>query len=68
MAKPEDKTLALGIDEVFEKLGGSEGLLLWASSSPERLDKFYQWYLGKRLPNQLSGPDGAPLVIRIKDI
>ena len=68
MAKPDESTFAEDVAEVYEKLGGAESLLLWASSTPERLDKFYQYFLAKRLPNEVTGADGAPILIQLKQV
>jgi len=61
-------TYAEDVGEVYDRLGGWEGLLEWAQSSPDRLDKFYQYFLAKRLPNEVTGEGGGPLVIQLKQV
>jgi len=61
-------TYAEDVAEVYDRLGGWEGLLEWAQSSPDRLDKFYQYFLAKRLPNEVTGEGGGPLVIQLKQV
>jgi hypothetical protein len=55
------------MDEVFDRLGGWEALFEWAQSSPDRLDKFYQ-LIAKRLPNEVTGEAGGPLLIQLKQL
>jgi hypothetical protein len=54
-------------DEVFDRLGGADGLLEWASSSADNLKLFYQ-LIGRRLPNEVTGQDGGPLLIQLKQL
>jgi len=56
------------VAEVYDRLGGWEGLLEWAQSSPDRLDKFYQFFLAKRLPNEVTGTEGGPILIQLKQV
>lgn len=65
MSDPIDYVAAM--DEVFDKLGGVDGLLEWAQESPENLETFYK-LIAKRLPNEVTGPDGGELVIQFKQI
>ena len=56
------------VNDVYDRLGGMEGLYEWAASSPDRLDKFYQWFLSKRLPNEVTGEAGGPILIQLKNV
>ncbi len=55
------------MDAVFDRLGGIEGLYEWASLSPENLKLFYQ-LIAKRLPNEVVGDGGGPLLIQLKQL
>ena len=55
------------MDDVFDRLGGAEGLSEWACMSPENLKLFYQ-LIGKRLPNEVVGADGGPVLIQLKQL
>jgi hypothetical protein len=48
-AKKTTTAVKESVLEVFEKLGGVDGMLAWAQSSPEAMDKFYLIY-AKLLP------------------
>jgi hypothetical protein len=55
------------MDEVFDRLGGADGLFEWASSSPENLKEFYK-LVAKRLPNEVVGDGGGPVLIQLKQV
>ncbi len=50
------------------ELGGSDRLVEWARESPENERAFWVQIYPKLVPvqNELSGPDGAPLVTEIR--
>jgi hypothetical protein len=54
-------------DDVFDRLGGADGLYEWAAQSPENLREFYK-LIAKRLPNEVTGEGGGPLLIQLKQI
>ena len=54
-------------DEVFDRLGWADGLYEWAAQSPENLREFYK-LIAKRLPNEVTGEGGGPLLIQLKQI
>ena len=62
---PNKTTLAAkeAFQFAFDKLGGGQGLASWASSNP---DEFYKLY-ARLIPvdNTHSGPEGAPLNIKV---
>lgn len=55
------------MDEVFDRLGGNDGLYEWAMSSKENLETFYK-LIAKRLPNEVVGDGGGPLIVQFKQI
>jgi len=55
------------VDEVFDRLGGADGLYEWASQSPDNLKEFYK-LIAKRLPNEVVGEAGGPLLIQLKQV
>ena len=55
------------MDEVFDKLGAVQGLYEWAAQSPENLKEFYK-LIAKRLPNEVVGSDGGPVLIQLKQL
>ena len=55
------------MDDVFDKLGGVEGLYEWAAQSPENLKEFYK-LIAKRLPNEVVGSDGGPVLIQLQKL
>lgn len=38
--------------EVFERLGGADGLLEWAMRDPANLRDFYNWHSSKLIPTE----------------
>ena len=65
-----NKTTAIAKDALayaFDKLGGQDGLVLWASESEENRKIFYQAIWPKLLPLQLTGggPGDAPVNIKV---
>jgi hypothetical protein len=65
VSDPIDYVAAM--DEVFDKLGGVDGLLEWAQESPENLETFYK-LIAKRLPNEVVGDGGGPVLIQLKQL
>ena len=59
---PVDYVAAM--DEVFDRLGGADALFEWAQLNP---DKFYAM-VTKRLPNEVTGEAGGPLLIQLKQL
>lgn len=55
------------MDEVFDRLGGADGLYEWACLSPDNLKMFYQ-LIAKRLPNEVVGAEGGPVLIQLKQV
>ncbi len=55
------------MDEVFDRLGGADGLYEWAAQSPENLAKFYT-LIAKRLPNEVVGEAGGPILIQLRQL
>ena len=55
------------VDEVFDRLGGADGLYDWACASPENLKEFYR-LIAKRLPNEVVGDGGGPVLIQLKQV
>ena len=55
------------MDAVFDKLGGVDALWEWAASSPENLKEFYK-LIGRRLPNEVVGDEGGPILIQLKQV
>ena len=55
------------MDAVFDRLGGVDGLYEWAAQSPENLKEFYK-LIAKRLPNEVVGDEGGPILIQLKQV
>lgn len=69
MTEPAPTPIAYSdvMDEVFDRLGGVEGLYEWAAQSPENLKEFYK-LIAKRLPNEVVGDAGGPILIQLKQL
>ena len=70
MSLPDEKDLldyVAAFDDVFDRLGGADGLYEWAAQSPENLREFYK-LIAKRLPNEVTGEGGGPLLIQLKQV
>jgi hypothetical protein len=69
MSEPEETAVdyVQVMDEVFDRLGGADGLYEWAQMSPDNLKVFYQ-LVAKRLPNEVVGEAGGPLLIQLKQV
>jgi hypothetical protein len=52
------------MDEVFDKMGGIDAFYEWAMLNQ---DDFYK-LIAKRLPNEVMGEGGGPLVIQLKQV
>lgn len=68
MSLPDEKGLldyVAAFDEVFDRLGGADGLYDWAAQSPENLREFYK-LIAKRLPNEVTGEAGGPVRIVVQ--
>ncbi len=64
-----NKTTAIAKDALsyaFNKLGGQDGLVKWASANEENRKIFYQTIWPKLLPLQMTGEDGGPLQVIIQ--
>jgi len=61
-AKNKFTSLRSSFLEVFEKLGGTQGLLDWCARSSKNQAQFYSW-VTKMLPSgiEISSPDGGPV-------
>lgn len=59
------KDLRRSVEDVFEELGGSDGLVSWVKESTVNKRIFYKDILTKVIPRQLngelSGPGGGPM-------
>jgi hypothetical protein len=55
------------MDEVFDRLGGVEALLEWAASSNENMREFYK-LIAKRIPQEVTGEGGGPVLIQLKQL
>jgi hypothetical protein len=55
------------VDEVFERLGGVDGLYEWAAQSQENLKEFYR-LMAKRLPQEVTGEGGGPVLIQLRQL
>ena len=63
---PESPAAAVMAD-VFDRLGGAEGLYEWAAQSPENLKEFYRLW-GKAIPQQVTGEAGGPVLIQLRQL
>lgn len=53
------------MDEVFDRLGGMEGLLEWAQLSNDNMREFYK-LIAKRLPTVVAGDKDEPVRIVVE--
>lgn len=53
------------IQKVFDDLGGADRLLEWCESDPDNLSIFMERIYPKILPHQITGADGAALVVNV---
>ena len=62
-------TLKAAFLNVFERMGGENGLLEWVNASNHNKAAFYQW-ITKMLPADvnLSGQDGAPIRVQLEKV
>ena len=50
--------------DAFIDLGGTEGMVQWAASSPQARSEFYK-LAGKLIPTEITGEGGGPVVVEV---
>jgi hypothetical protein len=59
---PQHKSVKQAFLDVFEKLGGANGMLQWAMASDDNLTEFYRMY-SRMLPRNVDLSSDAPIQI-----
>jgi hypothetical protein len=57
-------TVKASVLDAFMRLGGSDGMLAWAMSTPTAMAEFYK-IASRLIPTEIAGADGGPLTIEI---
>jgi hypothetical protein len=55
------------VDQVYDRLGGADWLYEWAQMSPDNMKEFVK-LIAKRLPNEVVGESGGPILIQLKQL